>query len=136
MTEYPTPMGEEIESVEESSENSPKPLIKKPNPTELLIKLKSFLTRLKKPRVFTLAILFLTIILISIALNLLSRKNKEDVIPPPDFQSSAPSPNTSQEPSTENIAQRVEIYNKKLNTLKNFNEDLPKPIVDLDISFK
>lgn len=128
------PMGTEI--VEESPKNPTVQKLKKPNLAEISKRLKNILTRIKRPKIVTVIILFMTIVLFSIALNVLSKKNAGEVVAPPVFNTNSPSPEASQDPSTENIAQRVKIYNEKLNNLKNFNQDLPKPIVDLAISFK
>ena|SRR3989344_4065499 len=134
MTQYPIPMGQEIDQEPEEAANNQKQ--QNPKLMDITAKLKNFLLHLKRPKPITLIILFVTVILISIALNFLSKTNKEEAVTPAAFQSGSPSPNSSVDPGTENIAQRVKVYTEKLNSLKSFQTDLPKPIVDLDISFK
>lgn len=130
MTQYDAPMEQEI--IKEENIEKGLPLRMQTLPTRL----KNLTTRLKRPKPITLIILFSTVILISVALNLVSKNNQDKGITPTAFQTSTPSPEGSTDPGTENIAQRVKLYNEKLNSFKNYQQSLEKPIVDLAISFK
>lgn len=98
-------------------------------------KIKAGIKNFKRPKLITLVILFVTLVIISIGLNLLSKKNAEEITPPPAFQNSS-QPESSPDPNAQNISARVKIYNTKLDALMDFSKKLQKPIVDLDIEFK
>jgi hypothetical protein len=88
----------------------------------------------RKTQIISLVILLLTLVVISIALNLMSQKEQEEVIVPETYVAS-PSPSASTDPSLENINQRVQEYNEKLDNMDNYEKCLTNPIVELDISY-
>lgn len=141
MTQDEETMEQEITKEEnlkaEPSETSPKkaPRINIQS-KQVFSLLKTFVLRFKRPRMITIIILFSTLVLVSIGLNLLSKKNQEAASNSVTFQNNSPSPETSTNPNTESITKRVKVYTDKLNSLDNYQQKLQKPIVDLDISFK
>ena len=126
MTQEIGPMGEEI--VQEENLNSQEDTAsQKPDKVQ---------AGFKRPKLLTLIILFSTIVLIIVGLNLLSKRNQEETSQAPTFTKASSSPEASANPTNENIAQRVKTYNAKLDSLDGYQKKLQKPIVDLDISFK
>lgn len=89
----------------------------------------------KKPKIATIAILVLSIVVIYFALSLIGQKPQEENTIPNAAQT-LPSPETSEAPSLNNIAQRVDTYSKKIDALENYAKSLTKPIVDLEIDFE
>ena len=125
---------ENLESSGETPTDGPKkPKLELKKTTETL---RTFSKHLKRPKSITIAVLFLTVILISVALNLLSKKNQEIITTSTESQTNLPSPEATASTSNENINQKVKSYTNKLNSLDNYQKELQKPIVDLDISFK
>ena len=140
MNQVDTSMEQEIVKEEnitpqenETAKNPPKLNVQ---PKKILERLKIIALHLKRPKLITIIILFSTLVVIAIALNLLSKKNQEEILSPPAIQTNSPSPQASGDISTQNITQRVKTYNSKLESLDNYQQKLQRPIVDLDISFK
>lgn len=113
----------------ETSKSSPKIEMAK-----LLQVLTSLALHLKRPKIITLAILIGVGFLAWLALNLQSLKQQETAVEP-SLTANQASPIPSTDPNLANIAQRVETYGKKIDTLDNFKKKLTKPIVDLEIDF-
>ena len=113
------------------------PLQKPPQePKNYFQNLKNLILHLKKPKPITVTILFVSLVLISIGLNLLSKKNAEETPNNSSTALTSPSPTQSADPNTQNVSARVKAYSTKLDKMDNFQKNLQKPIVDLDISFK
>lgn len=130
------PIEQEIvkeENPQEAAEPS-KPVPKK-EPAQISKVATNIFKGLKRPKIVTLVILLGLGVLVFLSLNLLMVKQQEREQEPglPQTQIS-PSPST--DPSLANIAQRVETYGKKIDTLDNFKKKLAKPIVDLEIDFE
>lgn len=112
--------------------------VKTPIPSripKLLSKIKGLIFSIKKPRVITVIILTLAIFVIYLSLELIGQKQQEEAIST-KVREDQPSPETSQDPTLANIAQRVESYSKKIDALDSYKKRLTKPIVDLEIMFK
>lgn len=129
MNEVNEPMEQEIVKEENlnNQENTPK------NPPKVNIQPKKVLDHQK---LITIIILFSTIVVITIGLNSLSKKNQEEISSQPLSQTNSPQPAAPADTNSQNIAQRVKTYNSKLESLDNYRKKLQRPIVDLEISFK
>ena len=90
----------------------------------------------KKPKIVSLIILLLTLVVISLALTLMDNKKKEEKPPEIPLEITSPTPSPSTDPSLETINKRVTLYNQKLDELEDYRKKLNYPIVDLDISFE
>lgn len=98
-------------------------------------KVKNFILNFKRPKLITLITLFTTLVLISLALNLLIQKTQTQNAQQQASQQIS-SPKATAEETNSSISQRVKSYEDELDHLDNYQKKLAKPIVDLDISFK
>lgn len=103
--------------------------------SQIISRISKVIFLFKKPKIITLLILVLSIIVIYFALTLLGQKQKEGSLLP-KIQETQPSPETSQDPTLAGIAQKVQNYSKKIDNLESYRKKLMKPIVDLEINFK
>jgi len=127
------PMEEEITSEEtvpqtNQQEKEQKPKVKLPK-----IKLHFTVT---KPKIITLVILFMIIMVTYFALLLLASNSQENNLPATVTDTTSYSPKPSIDPQIADLTNKVDAYNKQLDTLDNYQKKLAPPSVQLDISFE
>lgn len=126
------PMEEEISSEEIAAEASQQ----QEHKSEIrLPKIKLHFT-FTKPKIITLVILFMIILATYFALLLLSSNKPKDELTIIPTNTTSYSPKPSVDPQTADLINKVETYNKKLDTLDNYQKKLAPPSVQLDISFE
>ena len=89
-----------------------------------------------KPKIITLVVLFMIILAVYFALLLLSSSKPEDDLSAISTKTTSSSPKPSVDPQTAALLNKVETYNKKLDTLNNYPKKLAPPLIELDISFE
>lgn len=95
----------------------------------------NILRGVRRPKIITLIILFGIGLLVYLGLTLMTtRQEKEET--KPSTQETPTVPSATSDASLTNIAQKVEAYGQKIDSLDNFQKKLAKPIVDLAIDFK
>lgn len=95
----------------------------------------SILNGLKRPKIITLIILFGIGLLVYLGLTLMTTRQEEEETKLSTAETPAV-PSATPDATLANIAQRVEAYGQKIDSLDNFKKKLAKPIVDLEISFE
>ena len=128
-----SPMEEEIASEEVTNEENQK----RPEPKSKagIPKMRLHFT-LTKPKIITLVILFMIILATYFALLLLSANKPEENLSSIPTNTTTYSPKPLVDPETAALINKVETYNKKLDTLNNYPKKLAPPSVQLDISFE
>ena len=102
------------------------------------INLRAWLFRLKRPKFATLAILLGLVIIIYLGLLLLkadSQQQQPEEQPQAELPKSTPQA-SSTDPNLSTISQRVNYYSQKIDSLDNFQKELERPIVNLEIDFE
>ena len=129
-------MTEELGQSEESQQTPDAKKTSKFQIKNLLTTTQKIAFRFKKPKIVTLAFLFILLITIYSALALLSKRNQQEIPSVPTVELTSPSPQASIDSKLAEITKKVENYNKKLENLDNYSTKLTPPIVDLKVEFK
>ncbi len=104
-------------------------------PQKIFSAFKNILISSRKPKLVTLILLFIMILVVYFALILLSQRQKE--IPQvPSLTTQNFSPKTSQNPQVSNLNAQISAFNSKLDALDNYQKKLSLPSTELDISFE
>ena len=96
--------------------------------------LKKIIFSAKKPKMISLIAIVLIIIVISLAFNLLSKRNEDSIFDQPRSDITLPSPQTNLDPVIAEISNKTEEFSKNINKIDiDFNKLAP-PTIDYNLN--